>query len=56
MKESRDWITLALLYDLPPYFRDGPAIEATVGGGIREVYCRLHSQCQLVYRIAHGPT
>jgi len=56
MNKSRESITPALLYDLPPYFLDGPAIEGTVGGGIREVYCRFHSHCQLIYRITHGST
>jgi len=55
MKKSGGCVTPALLYDFPPYLCDSPAIEITVGGRIRDVYHRFHSQRQLIYRIAHGP-
>ena len=44
---------LALFGDFLFYFRDGPAIENTIGGRSRNVYHRFNSRVQFIYRTTH---
>ena len=55
VKELGDRIPPTPFDDVPLDFCNGPGIESTVGGGIRNAYLWLSSRRQLIYRIASRP-